>query len=418
MSAGQKKKYTLMHENEPSLSFEIVFNEDARIFNVIKLSGFDNAFFGWDESENGNSLCDYLHHFLRRRSICEYRHDHQTILDITGCRSSVELAFKGHGLSLSDHFWYREEGEDLRYEDINFFENRWDDAFGRAVLNEDYESLRTADLNVPDIVTTGYAKKGWLCEEGGPTLCKLGIADGRSEECLGEVLASSMAKRLLKEGEALRYDLRLFSGRYASCSKAMIGLGEEMVPLSCVLPEEMKMLYKNKNMDRKNNLEFFARLKEFDYLDLTTFFTKLMCLRTLCFVHDLHFENISLIRNFRTGSLRIAPIYDLAGSFGSGETGKKLLSNLSQSNLLLIYFLYGNLEESWDYSWYDPSKLEGFEEEIRETLSKSDFYTPSLIENIVSAYRSQKESLDKMKQKHSLNSDRSKRFAICGSFVR
>ena len=80
--------------------------------------------------------------------------------------------------------------------------------------------------------------------------------------------------------------------------------------------------------------------------------------------------------------------------------GQKVLSNLNQGTYLIVYFLYGYLDPNWDLSWYDPSKLEGFEDEIREYLSKSSFYTPKLIDNIIEVYRNQKEAIDSLANKN------------------
>ena len=60
----------------------------------------------------------------------------------------------------------------------------------------------------------------------------------------------------------------------------------------------------------------------------------------------------------------------------------------------MIYYLFSNLDPNWDYSWYDPAKLIGVEEEIKETLSKSSFYTPEIIDCIIQVYNHQKEALD------------------------
>ena len=65
-----------------------------------------------------------------------------------------------------------------------------------------------------------------------------------------------------------------------------------------------------------------------------------------------------------------------------------------EKNLLLN--LIKVLESSWDYSWYDSTKLEGFEEEIRNILSKSNFFTPELIDKIIDVYQHQKDALDEI----------------------
>ena len=96
--------------------------------------------------------------------------------------------------------------------------------------------------------------------------------------------------------------------------------------------------------------------------------------------------------------MRLAPILDLGGAFGSSANGKKQLSNINQGTYMLIYFAYGNLDPKWDYSWYNPDSLTGFENDIKELLSKSEFYTPQLIDNIIDVYTHQKGFLDEMWQ--------------------
>ena len=74
--------------------------------------------------------------------------------------------------------------------------------------------------------------------------------------------------------------------------------------------------------------------------------------------------------------------------------GKKILADLNKGTYFIVYFLFGGLDPDWDYSWYDPKRLDGFENEIRDVLSKSDFYNEKLIENIVGVYKVQKEEID------------------------
>ena len=101
----------------------------------------------------------------------------------------------------------------------------------------------------------------------------------------------------------------------------------------------------------------------------------------------------------KTGEIKIAPLYDLGGSFGSGVHAKQFLLNRNKTTLLIAYFLYSNLDSEWDYSWYDKNKLIGFEDEIRRTLSKSEFYTPEIIDFVIEIYKRQKQSLDEMADK-------------------
>ena len=391
---SKKQELILMYQDEEVLSF-LLDLDNSKVKMLDKLEGFDKAPYGMYGEEDEGELNRILYKFFNGRTLAETRHDYDNISKAVGCKDSFELSFRGHGLSLSNHYWYRREDENLKYKDINFFTNKWDDSFARAVLTEDYDALSKCDLNVPDIVTDGWAVKGWLCEDV-PKLYKLGITKGHSEDSIAEVLSSRLACRMFDESEVLKYELATIGGQYASVSASMLGLDEEMVPLSDILPIDVWELYFGKNRDKSMGAEFFRRVSEIGIPDLEDRFVKLFCLRCLCFVSDLHFDNISVIRHIPTGNIRMAPIYDLAGAFASSQGARDFLSTVNQATLMIVYFLYRGLEKDWDYSWYNPDSLIGFEDEIREYLSKSDFYTPDLIDNIIEVYNEQKKYLNEI----------------------
>lgn len=385
-----------MYKNYEVLSFSIDFRSYKTTL-IRKLEHFDKAPYGFDK-DDGDKIGLKIGWFFKKLSIPETRSGYKKIMEATHSRNGMDLLFKGHGLSLSNHYWFKKENENLSYDDINFFTNKWDDSFARAVLKKDYEALSHVDLNVPDITTAGWGVKGWIYdEEKGPRLYKLGI--NHNEECLGEVLASRLAKRLLSDEEVLTYDLEKINGEYASSCSPMIGVDEDLVSLGNVLPNDLYALYHLNHHDKNIKREFFKKLQEYGYYDYYLFFVKLECLRSICFVNDLHFGNISIIKNMSSGETRIAPIYDLGGSFGSGKTAREYLINPNKGTLLLIYFIYSNLNPDWDYSWYNKDNLLGFEDEIKEILSKSEFYKPEIIDFVIDIYHQQKLSLDKLASK-------------------
>lgn len=391
---NKSEKLILMYKDFEVLSFTVdLANEDFEV--IEKLERFDLAPFGMDNPDK--DLNKVLSVFFTRRLISSCRWDNDLILKHTGCKNSLELAFKGHGLSLSNHYWFKKENEYLRYEDINFFTNKWDDSFARAILNGDYESLSKCDLNVPDVFTPGWSIKGWIYDNG-PKLIKLGINKDEHEDSLTEVLASRLAQRILNKDEVLSYELVEFNGKYGSESASMLKIDEELIPFSRVVPAELYMLFQEISKDKDKAKLFYKRLKE-EYPQYYLLFIKIAVIKSLCFVSDLHFDNISVIRNIETGEFKLAPLYDLAGAFGSSQHGKKMISKIDKSTYFLVYFFFSNLDPDWDYSWYDPTKLEGFENEIREYLSKSSFYTPELIEKIVGVFMFQKETLDNLAKK-------------------
>ena len=384
-----------MYKNYEVLSFSVDFRSYKTTL-IKKLEHFDMAPYGFDKEEKTIGL--EIGWFFKKLSIPVFRSGYKEIMNATHSRNGMDLLFKGHGLSLSNHYWFKKENENLSYDDINFFTNKWDDSFARAILKKDYGALSRADLNVPDITTAGWGAKGWIYdEEKGPRLYKLGI--NHNEECLGEVLASRLAKRLLSDEEVLTYELEMVNGEYASVCSPMINIDEDLAPLNSFFPNDLYSLYHSTQLDKSIRKEFFKKLQEYGYYDYYQFFVKLTCLRSICFVNDLHFGNISIIKNMSSGKTRIAPIYDLGGSFGSGKTARQFLAKPNKATLLLIYFLYSVLNPDWDYSWYDKDKLIGFEDEIRDVLSKSDFYKPDIIDFIIDVYHQQKTSLDELASK-------------------
>ena len=389
---NKEEKLILMNKDYEVLSFLVNYEKESLVI-LEKLEHYDKGPYGLNDE--GKEPEKVLLRFFRSRLIAEQRWDHQAILDNIGCRSGFELSFKGHGLSLTNHFWFKREGENLKYEDINFFTNKWDDSFGRAVLRGDYKVLKDCDLNVPDIVTPGWSVKAWIYDNG-PKLYKLGIVKDHYEDCLGEVLASKFIQRILKEDEVVKYELVKLGNRFASVSPLITGIDEELVPVSIVLPYDIYSLFLLRNKNRKINEEFFQKVAEFGMPNLYELFVKLSVIRTLCFISDLHFENISVIRNTKTHEIRTAPFYDLAGAFGSSKNGRDFISKIDKGLYFIIYFLFGDLNPNWDYSWYDSSKLIGFEEDIKDILSKSSFYTPDIIEKIIGVYHEQKNALDKI----------------------
>ena len=389
---ADKEKLTMMFKDDEVFSFEVDY-KNQRVHFLQALEHFDKAPYGVKNNEDKEIA---LIKFFNGRSISPCRIDYEKIIKTIGVENGYELAFKGHGLSLSNHYWFKRDGESLKYDEINFFKNGWDDTFGKAVLSGDYEALKTCDLNVPDIVTSGWGVKAWL-NEGKPKLYKLGIDEEHPEEAICEVLASKIGQRLFKNGEVSKYEFKEKYGRFASVSETIVGENEELVPMSSILPLDLIQLYHNRGVNKEFSKEFINELARSHRKDLYDFFVKVACFRSLCFISDLHMDNLCAIRNVETEEIRAAPILDLGGAFGSTKSGRNLIANANKGTFLIIYFMFADLDPSWDYSWYDPHSLDGAEEEIREYLSKSAFYTPDIILCALDIYRHQKQSLDEMK---------------------
>lgn len=152
---------------------------------------------------------------LGKRSVSHLRQDLPQILAPYHVRSGVELALMGHGLSLSDLFWYRSPGSANRWADINFFDNAWDPGFGEAVLSEDYDGFAACSPDVPDVTTSGTSVKTWERGNDGMFLIKASAYPGGAD-IQGAKLASDLCAALFEGNTSCP---RASSSAMAGCAR-------------------------------------------------------------------------------------------------------------------------------------------------------------------------------------------------------
>ena len=97
------------------------------------------------------------------------------------------------GLSLSDQYWVRPHGSDLRWERINFFENPFSEDIGDVLLGKAKETVGF-DFSSPDNTSDGYLKKRWKIINGKRCLLKAG-SNPFMQQPFNEVIASDVYKR-------------------------------------------------------------------------------------------------------------------------------------------------------------------------------------------------------------------------------
>ena len=98
------------------------------------------------------------------------------------------------GLSLSDQYWVRPHGSDLRWERINFFENPFSEDIGDVLLGKATDAANF-DFSSPDNTSDGYLKKRWKIINGKRCLLKAG-SNPFMQQPFNEVIASLVAEKL------------------------------------------------------------------------------------------------------------------------------------------------------------------------------------------------------------------------------
>ena len=149
-------------------------------------------------------------------------------LPVSGISNPNELAFLTHGLSLLNQYWIREEYEDLKWKDINLFENDFSEFIGKALFNrrsfssEDFPPLYRFS---PEGMSPGDQTKRWhINEKNERVLIK---TDNKGEKCVNELLASSLAEQIgLSHTD---YSLGIEDGKYVCMSRCFTSEDTEII---------------------------------------------------------------------------------------------------------------------------------------------------------------------------------------------
>ena len=107
------------------------------------------------------------------------------------------LLLKSLGFNLTDHYWVKPEGTDLRWEDFNFHDNDYSEVFSQAAFFGINEEITDIDYHTPDLFTNGNMPKFWHKVNGENRLYKtLEIGKENSLEIFNEMVASKVAAKL------------------------------------------------------------------------------------------------------------------------------------------------------------------------------------------------------------------------------
>ena len=123
---GQKRRdliqtYTLMNKNDAILHF--VFDNESK--RVVKVETDEHVIASPVGACRGigKPTTAQLTSWITDRYIPENRIGLREILAKTGCKDPAELLFQTFGQNLTDQYWFRPEGSDLDWNEINYFHN-------------------------------------------------------------------------------------------------------------------------------------------------------------------------------------------------------------------------------------------------------------------------------------------------------
>lgn len=381
-------RYVLMNKDTRVLSFD--YDLDAH--KATRITGVEHveaAPLGMTD-RHGAIPKSELNYWWHHRAIPASRAQVERLLENLKLESTLQLAEKSFGLSLSDRYWLNDEDDPKRWADINFFDNDFTDDLGFLTLGQDSAGsspdapdYAAVSLSSPNSTLGGDLLKKWKIIDGERVLLKAGVG-AFNQEPYNEVIATELHSRLMQPGEYLPY--RLFEdGRrvYSACSN-MLGPDEELVAAWDVI----------RNVKQPNNLSdlgFYVRRCEDLGLDggaVMEALAKMFASDYVLANRDRHYRNFGLIRNVETLQVvRLAPVFDSGSCLWSDA---ELLEAPIDFEYKAKPFKYGGMKPydqlrlfDGHYGWFDEATLEGFPERVGEVLGANPNIPERRIQKVV-----------------------------------
>ena len=388
-------KRTLMLKNRELLDFEVdLATDEIRVLDGPEAGDALLFSLGFGDGSDRDA---FVADIVRGRCLSPNREDLEQILAAFGARSSLELVFRGHGLSLIDRLWYRAPGATERWEDINFFDNEWDDAYRSFVLTRDCKGLASCSPDVPDVTTGGHLRKAWERTEEGIHLLKEPLFKS-GNDLEGALLGAELCRLFFGQDAFQPLNIVERFGARLAASPLMLGRDEELVQRSRLFAMGGFSLSEAEALlgfaSPRSLVDAMSRV---GVADASEHVAKMFAFKALALLADIHSGNFGVIRNAETGACRAAPPFDYDRAFGFPYEGFPLEAICSDPTFALFLCAkeFSDLEPSWDWEWYDPQVLDGFEDRIVQAYASFSDLPPNFGRIVAQFFVMQRDYLNK-----------------------
>ena len=391
-------RFVLMNKNTPVLAFDydMARHEAVRITRTESLA---HAPLGMVDRRGEVSKRE-LNYWWRHRAIPASRAQVSRLLGNLKLESTLVLAEKSFGLSLSDRYWINDEDDPKTWDEINFFDNGFSDDLGFLTLGQDSAGTSPAspdyarvDLSSPNSTLGGDLLKKWKIVDGKRVLLKAGVGFV-NQEPYNEVAATDLHARLMQPGEYTPYWLFADGRRVYSACDNLLGPDEELVAAWDVI----------RNVKQPNNLSDLAFLvKCYEDLGLdgdmvTEQLAKMFACDFVTANRDRHYRNFGVVRNVETIEVtRLAPVFDSGSCLWSDA---ELLEAPIDFEYIAKPFKLRGMRPAdqvqlfkGHFGWLDPAALEGYPERVAEILGSNPNITERRVRTVADQVRKNVELL-------------------------
>ena len=300
-------KCILMNKNTEVLVCE--YNTNLNVFDkMYEIINIDYAPLilknYYEEDKDTLALLRRLTEWFKGRGIPSWRDKIDLLLHRLNIETAEELLDKAFGLSLSDQYWIKPYDSNLKYDDINFFDNDFDYAeFLEASLSLNSKIVKKeTSLKTPNNTTDGMLKKAWIIENGTRYLLKGGYKNEILQP-FNEVLASMICDRL--GFNHVPYTLDVYKDTVVSKCPCFITKDTELIT-AYQIKNNMKRYDSEEDYE-----EYIKCIEENGIPNVREKIENMYILDFLIMNEDRHLNNFGIIRDVNTLKwLDVAPIFD------------------------------------------------------------------------------------------------------------
>lgn len=369
-------KYILMNQNKEVLKFK--FDEDLNVVTDIeKIYNLEYAPINI-KNINEEKITIELNNWFIERGIPIYRDDVKEILEIFNLNNVKELINKDHALSVSDQYWFKPEGKEIEWKNINYFDRNYDSisfadaTFGSGASKSLNQNISKNSDKTPNNTSNGQLKKVWIKKDNENYLYK-GAGTIHNFEPINEVLASEICKIL--NVPYVEYTIDIIKSKrqdtLVSICKCAINKDEEIIPAHSILTERSNEVQKNSN---DYNL-YLDILKSHNVPNAEEYLQKMFMVDYIMLNEDRHLNNFGIIRDVKTLEWRrICPIFD---------TGRSMNTNVTTTY--------------WDF---EEGEIKCFTTELISSKNLEKLFTIQITEEQIERLKSLKEYYQHMLEKY------------------
>ena len=392
-------KRILMNKNKKVLLAE--YDKATGVFtNVYEIYDINYAPYILKNSYLSNDINDTfrtnLTEWFKGRGIPSLRDKLDLLLHRLNINAPCELLDKAFGLSLSDQYFLCPLNSNIKYEDINFFDNEFSEDIGKILFNGGKTALNL-NLNTPDMTSNGNYEKRWKIIDGERYLLKAG-SKIYNQEPFNELIATKLYERLLNKDEYVEYSVIFDDDKAISKCKNFITKDTELVP-AWKINEYYEFLD-----DEDKYTHYIRCLNNLGIKDAETLTDKMIVCDYIIANKDRHFNNFGVIRDVNTLKfIGVAPIFDNGCSLWYDENdmyvGEFFLTKPFEEYEKTQLSLVKKLE------WLDISKLEDFPNEVKTILSIDKLLSKERINKIVDQIKLRIEFVKELKKSREVDAD-------------